>query len=1021
VGFYEDFIEEQKRLRGSAAPDTLPAAPPAGDDFYDAFIAGAPLPQPQPSTFRRIAAAAFSPLGRVIDVANRGVYAGTAGEMEFAPELREATEEQATQNPWARSTETLANLLMGMGGLVSPMPSVQPTTALRAMSKVPLPEYAKRATGAVGRGLAGKDKAFTSDVWQDVYGAPEGKAEKFARGTGGFLMDLARDPATWLDFGVITQAGQKARVMGELGDTAAKQAALGQRALVSFAGHPLVYGGKALEPASKLAGAARGTALGQLGQKMFRRGSTNPALNKLLDITGAGHSELDATGQRFAWELRDQAEKLAKQTGRPVDEILPILSEGIETTGGRAASALDDVVGGGASAVESFFERELPDVAAGAADFAMTFRDRMSAELGEQLAAGLRVSDLGEGYFEHLLTKDMKKGLLGLRKKTGAFPQFSNMHAAMKERVLTAGYTSRQFNDIMSTQGLRGIIPDLPDELNFFVKKALEDDAAFVAAHYLRGSARARTGQQLLDGVKELDGVVQYEGLVGQGAIDQLAGMRPIAGVKGLDGFAAPVELADEIERVVGRIIEPQSSWIEKDFIEKFFDPAQNWWKAWTLAPFPAYHTRNVVGNTWNCFLAGMKDPTAFHDAARIEMTLWEPTSKFGHWFKQGSNRALGQAPLDDVARKWSFESFDELSQAAHSRGVLGRGWMSAEVPHGASGYSALSELPGMGKLEGSRLGRYRPGRHFGRESTAVRGGMTVGTIMENNARLALFMDATARNRALGLGLKDSADDAAMTVKKFLFDYSADGVTDFERRVLKRIMPFYTWTRNNVPLQLEYMLKKPRKFGVIGKAHNAYQSLLPPGPPEEYMPEWMQRGYPWRTRQGEHGAEYMLMDRWLPAADIEALSSPGAFGDRLVNLLSPALKVPYELATNYNAYQGRNIRKEIGGKKVEWDTDTLWGQEMSPELAYLLRQSRPVSEFDWLLKGIKGEQSGKATATRAITGKVYPYDWRKQKKSRAWDAREELGDINAELKKRDLSAERRKELQQRKRELQRKT
>jgi len=41
------------------------------------------------------------------------------------------------------------------------------------------------------------------------------------------------------------------------------------------------------------------------------------------------------------------------------------------------------------------------------------------------------------------------------------------------------------------------------------------------------------------------------------------------------------------------------------EFIKKF-DELQNIWKRWTLGVFPAYHFRNVVGNEWNNYLAGV-------------------------------------------------------------------------------------------------------------------------------------------------------------------------------------------------------------------------------------------------------------------------------------------------------------------------------------------------------------------------------------------------------------------------------
>jgi hypothetical protein len=50
-------------------------------------------------------------------------------------------------------------------------------------------------------------------------------------------------------------------------------------------------------------------------------------------------------------------------------------------------------------------------------------------------------------------------------------------------------------------------------------------------------------------------------------------------------------------------------------------------------------------------------------------------------------------------------------------------------------------------------------------------------------------------------------DNAAMNVRGTLFDYS--DLSEFERRKMKRLMPFYTWTRKNIPAQLAGLVKRP--------------------------------------------------------------------------------------------------------------------------------------------------------------------------------------------------------------------
>ena len=55
-------------------------------------------------------------------------------------------------------------------------------------------------------------------------------------------------------------------------------------------------------------------------------------------------------------------------------------------------------------------------------------------------------------------------------------------------------------------------------------------------------------------------------------------------------------------------------------------------------------------------------------------------------------------------------------------------------------------------------------------------------------------------------------------LKKFLFDYM--DLTAFERKVMKRVFPFYTWLRKNIPLQISMLLKSPRTYARINDTQN---------------------------------------------------------------------------------------------------------------------------------------------------------------------------------------------------------
>ena len=64
-------------------------------------------------------------------------------------------------------------------------------------------------------------------------------------------------------------------------------------------------------------------------------------------------------------------------------------------------------------------------------------------------------------------------------------------------------------------------------------------------------------------------------------------------------------------------------------------------------------------------------------------------------------------------------------------------------------------------------------------------------------------------------------DIASQKVKESLFDYR--DVSKFERNVLKRTMPFYTWTRKNIPAQLKHLVLNPERAEKLHLAKEQFE------------------------------------------------------------------------------------------------------------------------------------------------------------------------------------------------------
>ena len=103
----------------------------------------------------------------------------------------------------------------------------------------------------------------------------------------------------------------------------------------------------------------------------------------------------------------------------------------------------------------------------------------------------------------------------------------------------------------------------------------------------------------------------------------------------------------------------------------------------------------------------------------------------------------------------------------------------------------------------------------FGPSNSMLEFNRSAGRFVENVHRMALYLDRRVKGKSPYESLKD--------VHLYHFDYN--DLTDFERGVLGRVFPFYTWWRKNLGLQFWAMYNNPGRYSQIPKAINAIESI----------------------------------------------------------------------------------------------------------------------------------------------------------------------------------------------------
>jgi len=490
---------------------------------------------------------------------------------------------------------------------------------------------------------------------------------------------------------------------------------------------------------------------------------------------------------------------------------------------------------------------------------AAEIRAKNSAQLALEKELGIKIGEV-ENYFPHVPTPEAMRAI-GKERILDIFRKSEVQHASTKARKLEGTIEEINAKKIL---GMDKFFTDDP-----VVAQAVRDlrhANSIGAANFLNDA-----GKQF--GIEAAKAPAHY----------QETGIALLKGVK--------------FEPEVAKYISKQySSFGKTEDVVGFldlYDNAQNWWKMWSLGARPAYHTRNALGNAWNNYIAGVKNPTVYLQAGQLE--FMEQTGKF----------------TGKIAGKPTFEIYD----AALKHGVLGRSQYHGDIVDNVI-HEVNKSLTGIAPSD-----IFTPTTR----NIFLRGGFAAGRKIEENARLAHFIDRIRKG--------DSYDNAARSVKKYLFDY--ENLSPVEQKIFKRVMPFYTWTRKNIPLQIEAIVENPQRFNRINLIRNQIQGEVPEQEAVSEQIKELGPVYVGETPEGDKKA--FTLSGYLPFMDVQKLANPK---EGILGLVSPFIKEPLEQIANYDTF-----RKEAIVKYKGQTTDFL-GVKIPARLAHVARNIVMLNELD---------------------------------------------------------------------------
>ena len=292
----------------------------------------------------------------------------------------------------------------------------------------------------------------------------------------------------------------------------------------------------------------------------------------------------------------------------------------------------------------------------------------------------------------------------------------------------------------------------------------------------------------------------------------------------------------------------------------KFIDGVNNTFKKFATLT-PGFQVRNILGNSTNMVLSGVPArelPTYYAKAH----SLWNNADELMDGFRKGTLTA---------AQKKDFDILKEFYKS---------GFADAYVK--GQGLEAIKE-GGKGLI-----------------GKASKVSAQMNEAVDTYNRLALLMYAKDNPQYVSkLGRKNAVD----AVRMVLFDPA--NMSDLERNFFKKIIPFYTFTKQNLMFQATNVAKNTPKYKRLFRALNEAYDSVGEGNYIENQKGNMQIPLPFRDKDGNQ----LFLKANLPVSDLgEFMSNPL---QRTGASTAPLIKTPIEIITGKSLFTGEDANYNV--------------------------------------------------------------------------------------------------------------
>lgn len=363
-----------------------------------------------------------------------------------------------------------------------------------------------------------------------------------------------------------------------------------------------------------------------------------------------------------------------------------------------------------------------------------------------------------------------------------------------------------------------------------------------------------------------------------------------IDNVDDLKNLGVPKEIADDAERFIVGYSRPDALVP----IINAYDMVTQAFKSGVTTPWPGFSARNLMTGIWMGYVGGAFDPTAKAGWKYAKPWLDQRKLLAGEVIEGASQAPIFKGLSDAEATKKLAEM--QFAYGLTTDSILHE--VGGPLVDAAPGTLSrvLDQIPGRTPRRpvADYLRDLDPrGKSWGDiAASPLRAGEQLTNSVENMNRGSMFW------AFLKQGMTPEA--AARKAKDLNVNYAEAAGTQFERSVAKRVMPFYSFTKGMLPVQLESLIENPG--GPIRQAIRLTESNRDQS---GFTPYYLQDSLAIPVgAENEDGTRRYLTQLDMPH---EILNDVGA-GQQALGMLNPLIKAPLELATGRSFFAGRDLR-----------------------------------------------------------------------------------------------------------------